>query len=1396
MLKFQREIAICSLFSNLLLKSKFNNTKETLSNKVVKTDNGTDIVAVAFKQQSKRVTVLPFTFSLFILCLFISFLSSAQTINDALDYPEGIFTNVSTEPWTIAADAEAKGGLCMKSGAIGSNGSTEISTTVAGNSVIIFNCKVYGKETSDYLTFFDNGIEVEKLQSTSIAEWYTFIYEVPAGSHTLTWRYAKGSLLSNGDCGAWIDNIQIIRGRVILNDNGSRADSLTDNNDSPTGTLISITGLDTMVRKDYTFTGRVTKADIGRGYEVESSYTVSGIILLYRQWQYSSSGSGTETDPYKISTLAHLQALANDVNGGNNYSGKYFLVTANIDFSSLYHSTLDSWTPIGNRSNPFSGTFDGGGYTLSNLYINNNNDNQGLFGYIEKGTVKNLTLINPIVTGSVEYNCIGTVAGVIYNNSQLEAVTVKGGSILSTTTGISYLGGVVGASDNNSKVIGCTVSGTTLRGNSSSANIGGIVGYNNFSSVIGCLSDAGSLGYNGRRARVVGIHYGTVTTCYFTTLENLAAIEENNGIVSNVAEKTITQMNQPVFLTLLNMSLVSNSVLYHYQANMGNVPKLVAGAPTTYLISGTVKNSNNKALENIVILLMTEGVECGRATTDANGTYQFKAIADNSYTLQTIGNGYQLHILPTFMLSANQTKDFVLLDDPDYIWYITNPSATTFTISTAGELKALSALVNGSWGGENVNFSGKTIRLSTNIDLSTVCNPTLGSWSPIGSNYYVFRGIFDGGGYTISNLYVNSNYDYLGLFGYVRGGIIKNLTLVNSYITGTGIFCYIGTVAGIINNDSRLEALIVTGGNVVSTSTENNSSIGGVVGVINDSGSRVIGCTVSTTTLSSNSSSANVGGVVGYNDGGSVISCLSDIGSLSIRGKHGRVVGNNSGTITTCYFTPLQGLTGIGGSSGTVTDVVEKSVTEMNSTTLLSTLNMALVTENSPFHYRINSPTIPKIISNSYTHLLSFDPGGGQMVTAYVDVKAGEPIGILPIATKAGEFFAGWKIDQNVITAATTWTYTADKTAVAQWVTKYTLTLNPSGGTVNPTTIDAGTNQPIGTLPIPMRTGYSFNGWKIDDNLITATTTWTYTANKTAVAQWNINSYTITFESSGSAINPQTVNYGNTLTKPANPSKVGNTFVGWYKESTLTTAWNFAIDVVTSDMTLYAKWSINSYTVTFKSNNGSTTRSVTVNYGSTVTKPANPVRAGYKFIGWYKESTLTTMWNFTTGIITANMTLYAKWSINSYTVTFKSNNGSTTRSVTVNYGSTVTKPANPVRAGYKFIGWYKESTLTTMWNFTTGIVTENMTLYAKWTQNPTSVFDGKVSVLKIYPNPATTVLNIQSPEQIDATSVEIFDITGKLVLQVPITSVIDISILPQGLYTVKAGNYRGKVMKR
>lgn len=329
--------------------------------------------------------------------------------------------------------------------------------------------------------------------------------------------------------------------------------------------------------------------------------------------------------------------------------------------------------------------------------------------------------------------------------------------------------------------------------------------------------------------------------------------------------------------------------------------------------------------------------------------------------------------------------------------------------------------------------------------------------------------------------------------------------------------------------------------------------------------------------------------------------------------------------------------------------------------------------------------------------------------------------------TRTGWKFEGWyttnelkvlyNFDDDVMVATTVY---------AKWtINTYTITFNANGGafannelTAQKTFTSAEATTDLAASAYPTRTGYTFKYWYIEDDTTAYTFGGQLTENVTLKAKWQINEYTVAFNTDGgSAIGDRKVNYNNPVSKPNDPTKAGHTFKGWYKEAALTNAWTFSgenADKVTDNITLYAKWEINEYTVTFNVNGGTgTVAPQTVEYNQSATKPTQTItKTGYHLKAneeWKKED--GTVWNFTTSKVTDDITLYANWEINTYTVTFQVNGGSAVQAQTVEHGKKVTKPADPTREGWTFGGWNLNGSA---YNFETATVTGDITLSAVW----------------------------------------------------------------------------------
>ena len=254
-------------------------------------------------------------------------------------------------------------------------------------------------------------------------------------------------------------------------------------------------------------------------------------------------------------------------------------------------------------------------------------------------------------------------------------------------------------------------------------------------------------------------------------------------------------------------------------------------------------------------------------------------------------------------------------------------------------------------------------------------------------------------------------------------------------------------------------------------------------------------------------------------------------------------------------------------------------------------------------------------------------PGTYGTGSAVTDMKPHNNILTLrgALFTRKGYTQVGWStVDggEKVYGFEDVYTQNEALTLYPVWNTnKYTITFDTNGGSeIAPITQDYGTE--ITAPDNPTRKGYTFKGW--DKEIPEAMPA----ENITVKAQWEINQYTITFDTNGgSEIAPITQDYGTEITAPDNPTRKGYTFKGWDKEIPET--------MPAENMTVKAQWEINQYTITFDTNGGSKIAPITQDYGTEITAPDNPTRKGYTFKGWDKEIPKT--------MPAENITITARW---------------------------------------------------------------------------------------------------------------------------------------------------------
>ena len=260
------------------------------------------------------------------------------------------------------------------------------------------------------------------------------------------------------------------------------------------------------------------------------------------------------------------------------------------------------------------------------------------------------------------------------------------------------------------------------------------------------------------------------------------------------------------------------------------------------------------------------------------------------------------------------------------------------------------------------------------------------------------------------------------------------------------------------------------------------------------------------------------------------------------------------------------------------------------------------------------------------------------------------------------------------------------------------------------------------------RTGYTFTGWNTSpDGTGTAyrpNATIQFAAqNITLYAQWKVRSYSVNFDSNGgSAVASQSVKYGSKASRPTDPTRAGHTFQGWYTSRDGGARYDFN-QTVTGDVTLYAHWSVNSYTLAFDGNSGKASESSrTVQYGSQYGTLPTATRTGHTFQGWYTAKSGGTKVSPSTTMGAANTTLYAHWSVNAYTLAFDGNSGKASESSRkVQYGSQYGTLPTATRTGYAFQGWYTARDGGTKVSPSTTMGAADTTLYARWSVNSYTV---------------------------------------------------------------------------
>ena len=252
----------------------------------------------------------------------------------------------------------------------------------------------------------------------------------------------------------------------------------------------------------------------------------------------------------------------------------------------------------------------------------------------------------------------------------------------------------------------------------------------------------------------------------------------------------------------------------------------------------------------------------------------------------------------------------------------------------------------------------------------------------------------------------------------------------------------------------------------------------------------------------------------------------------------------------------------------------------------------------------------------------------------------------------------------------------------------------------------------------PTLTGYSFVGWYVNAYYTEEFTSTTMPSKDIELhAKWQINKYTISFNSNGGEqVDPISADYNTEINRPIDPLKEGCNFVCWCTDEGLTKEFDFDL-MPAENLTLYAKWEFKRYDVYliigsgYFEGGGATL--FEISYGSIFERPTNdPVRVGYVFGGWYTSNSYTQTFDFSVPIKSIT-SIYAKWEAINYTISFEMGELSSINPIMQIYDADISfyKPSTPIKTGYSFLGWYTDDGSEFLFN---KMPAQNITLIPKW----------------------------------------------------------------------------------
>ncbi len=351
--------------------------------------------------------------------------------------------------------------------------------------------------------------------------------------------------------------------------------------------------------------------------------------------------------------------------------------------------------------------------------------------------------------------------------------------------------------------------------------------------------------------------------------------------------------------------------------------------------------------------------------------------------------------------------------------------------------------------------------------------------------------------------------------------------------------------------------------------------------------------------------------------------------------------------------------------------------------------------------------------TNTYT--INFDANGGGLVQS-ITYDEKETFTLPDEPDKEGHTFVGWYFENTdnsemfLIDLLSGYAEDNEITLYAIWsINTHRVTFVTDGGLViSPRSVEYGH-----LIIVPedsQKDGFDFTGWYEDAE---ATVPFDFTSTTmpdhdvTIYAGWALLTYDVFYETNGGvAMDSTKVVQGATVT-PEDPTKLGHRFVKWFYDAALTEAFD-PDRITTRDITLYAGWATNQYTITFDSNGGSMVGNLSRYFGTEIAEPEEPSKPGHTFEGWFTDALLTNEFVFST-MPAESPTLYAKWDVNTYTITFDTQGGDAIGPMDLAYGTALDQYVL-TKDDYSFKGWVYDDGVT----LATHVREFNETVYAQW----------------------------------------------------------------------------------